>query len=405
VQGSIADGAEELLNPADEDRGIREYLRSQPINPATFNTRISPKDEMFLFTLESTNGNRHVSYLDYFTAGRRNLDWVRQVVEWYFGGFGNVSRYLDFASGYGRGVRYLSQAMPPERIWACDIYAAAMAFQRRWHGVNAGVSVTDPDRFPPEELASGPGFDCITAVSFFTHMPQRTFARWLAKLYGLVAPGGMMAFSVHDMSLVAGIPGYDATADFLFFPRSESKTLDGEEYGGTYISERELMGIIREVLPPQVAVHRIPRGINFHQDIYIIANDPARDPSVLDFQHHPQGWLEGFALQPTDDLLVHGWAADPNPGGRVEEVQVIVDGRIVQRCRTNVHRPDVAAKIGPWAKHSGFGCRLEGGRYDLDDVMLVRAVSSRGLELVLYCDTPATWLARPSQAIAKRSGP
>lgn len=388
------DHAEELLNPADEDRGIREYLRSQPIDPAIFNARISPKDEMFLFTLESTKGNRHISYLDYFTAGRRNLDWVRQVVEWYFGGFGNVSRYLDFASGYGRGVRYLSQVMPPERIWACDIYAAAMAFQQRWHGVNAAVSVSDPDRFPPEELASGPGFDCITAVSFFTHMPQRTFARWLVKLYGLLTPGGMMAFSVHDTSLVAGLPGYDATADFLFFPRSESKTLDGEEYGGTYISERALMGIIREVLPPHVAVHRIPRGISFYQDIYIIANDPARDPSVLDFQHHPQGWFEGFVLQPTDDLLVRGWAADPNPGSRVEEVQVIVDGRVVQRCRANVHRPDVGTVIGPFAEHSGFGCRLEGGRYNLDEVMLVRAVSSRGLELVLYCDTPANWLAR-----------
>lgn len=376
---------ESWFRPADEFTGIRALLRDQTVSLNSFNTVISRRDEMLLYTLDITRGNHHLSYLDYFGAGRRIIDAFRQLVDWYFGGFRNVPLFLDFASGYGRGIRYLIQELPPERIWVCDIYDDAMDFQRKMHGVNAVVSVSDPDAFPPAGLPATPGFDCITAVSFFSHIPRVTFARWLTKLYGLLAPGGMLAFSVHDISMTSPPPGSDK--DFVFFPNSESRSLDGEEYGTTYVSERAVQEIVRQVLPAHVTIHRIPKGISYYQDIYVVADNPDRAAKRLAFYHHPQGWLNTITIGTSGNLELAGWAADPNPGGRIEEICVYVNGQLVQRCMPYATMPDVAAKVGDFARLSGWWCQVGRDQVKPSDVVLVKAVNTAGLDKVMAADT------------------
>ncbi|MGO9954693.1 MAG: hypothetical protein ACLP50_01710 [Solirubrobacteraceae bacterium] len=41
-------------------------------------------------------------------------------------------------------------------------------------------------------------FDLVFVASPFTYLPDRAFGAWLSKLWELVAPGGVLAFSVHD---------------------------------------------------------------------------------------------------------------------------------------------------------------------------------------------------------------
>lgn len=373
------------FRPVDEFAGIRALLQDQAIAPDSFNAVISRHDEMLLYTLDATKGNYHLSYLDYFGAGRRIVDTFRQLVDWYFGGFRKVSLFLDFASGYGRGVRYLVQELPPDRIWVCDIYAEAMEFQRRMHGVNAVVSVSDPNAFPPAALPTHPGFDCITAVSFFSHIPKATFARWMAKLYSVLAPGGMLAFSVHDISMTGPPSGPDK--DFVFFPNSESRSLDGQEYGTTYVSERAVREIIQQVLPAHVTVHRIPKGITYYQDVYVVADDPVRAAKPLAFKHHPQGWANSIAIGASGNLELSGWAADPNPGGRIEDILVSVNGRVVQRCMPYAIMPDVAAKVGEFARLSGWWCQVGREQVKPADIVLVKVINTAGLEKVLVADT------------------
>ncbi len=385
MQGSASSWNGALFRPADDSEGIRAFLRDQTVSPESFNTVISTHDEMLLYTLQVTKDNYHISYLDYFGAGRRIIDTIRQVVDWYFGGFGKVTRFLDFASGYGRAIRYLVQELPPERVWVCDIYEEAMAFQRQWHGVNGVVSVSDPNAFPPAGLPSEPGFDCITAVSFFSHIPKETFARWMTKLYGLVAPGGMMVFSVHDISMT--VQGGGLKQDFVFYPNSESRSLDGQEYGTTYVSEHAVREIIRAVLPPHVTVHRIPKGISYYQDVYVVADDPVRASAPLDFKHHPQGWSNSCTIGASGNLELAGWAADPNPGGGIKEIQVSVGDRVVQRCMPYAVMPDVAAKVGEFARLSGWWCQVGQEQVKPSDVVLVKAINASGLEKVLVADT------------------
>jgi SAM-dependent methyltransferase len=376
---------DQCFQPADEFPGIRAFLRDQTVAPESFNSLIGRHDEMFLYTLEATKGDRHLSSLDYFAAGRRMVDMIRQLVDWYFGGFGEVSRFLDFASGYGRGIRYLIQELAAERVWASDIYEHAIEFQRQRHGVHGVVSVSDPDAFPPPGLASAPGFECITAVSFFSHVPRATFARWMTKLYGLLAPGGMLAFSVHDITMTAARKGPDA--DFVFFSNSESGSLDGHEYGTTYVSERAVRAIIAATLPSHVVVRRIPKGVSHYQDLYVVADDPARGSRPLEYRHHPQGDMHPCTIGPSGNLELSGWAADPNQGGRIEDIQVLVNGQLVQRCMPYAVRPDVAAKIGAFARLSGWWCQVGSEQITPVDTVLVKAVNTGRLETVLAADT------------------
>jgi hypothetical protein len=234
-------------------------------------------------------------------------------------------------------------------------------------------------------LPASPGFDCITAVSFFSHVPKATFARWMAKLYGMLAPGGMLVFSVHDISMTGSPSGPDK--DFVFFPNSESRSLDAQEYGTTYVSERAVRDIIRHVLPAHVTVHRIPKGISYYQDVYVVADDPGRAAKRLAFYHHPQGWVNTIALGASGNLELAGWAADPNPGGRIEEIRVMVNGQIVQRCMPYATMPDVAAKVGEFAKLSGWWCQVGREQVKAGDVVLVKAINTAGLEKVLVADT------------------
>ena len=66
---------------------------------------------------------------------------------------------------------------------------------------------------------------------------EKTFSHWLQNLYNLLTPNGILIFSVHDECLRA--PGAEMPAKgILFSPNSEIQSLDKEEYGTTYVTER-----------------------------------------------------------------------------------------------------------------------------------------------------------------------
>ena len=376
------------------DPAFRVLLGDLARDATTFNARVSLDDEMFLDSLELTGGDRRQALLDYFANGRRIFDAVGSIVYWYFGGFHAIGRYLEFAAGYGRSIRYLVQHLPPERVWVCDIYGDAMRFQRRWHGVHAVESVPGPDRFPPPGMPGEGSFDFLFACSFFSHMPESAFAPWLERLYRLISPRGAMAFSVLDISLTSIDP--DRSSDLKFYARSESRSLDKKQYGVTYVSRDFVERACRAVLPPHVALHRIPRGLNNHQSIYIIANDPTRDPAGLAIGHHPIGSADACERRGPDGLLLRGWAADPNPGGRIEGVHVAVNGRTIRQCRPHRDRADVAAIHGDFAQESGWECPLAMSEARPRDVVMVKAVNEMGLGRVLFCDHLEAFLREPS---------
>ncbi|MEG4421593.1 methyltransferase [Microcoleus sp. LAD1_D5] len=378
-----------------ENPVIKAFIQDQAKFPENFKLNICEDDEMYLFSLNNVKDDRDRALVRYYSIGRRILDTVKQVVEWHFGSFEKVPSFLDFACGYGRFTRFLIQEIPPERIWVSDIYANAVKFQTEYLGVNGIVSTGKPENYLIDRK-----FDCILANSFFSHMPERTFTSWLQNLYDLLTPNGILMFSVHDECLRLANIEMPANG-ILFSPQSESQSLDKEEYGTTYVTEKFVRECVEKISGGKAFVHRIKKGICRFQDLYVVTNELVRDFSELKFHHHPEGYIDVAAFTNKENLYLEGWVADVNLDGRIEELQVLVNGEVVQRCEPFYDRPDVAGYFETdGALQSGWSCYLPKNTVALQDVLIVKAINNYGLEWILEtCTVKSLVNQRQSQSL------
>ncbi|MFB2981563.1 class I SAM-dependent methyltransferase [Microseira sp. BLCC-F43] len=351
---------------------IQNFIQDRVKFPHKFPTAIHPDDEMYLFSLKNLNGDKQAACIRYYSLGQRIFDAVKQIVEWQFQNFdNNVSSFLDFACGYGRFSRYLLQELSPQQIWVSDISANAVKFQTEQFNVNGIVSTNYPKDYPGEGK-----FDCILAASFFSHVPKNTFADWVEKLYSLLSPQGILIFSVHDLTLLPADVAQKSEG-FYFVPESENTTLDRQLYGTTYVSEAFVSQVLAEKLGAAVTYYRIEKGLCRHQDIYIAVKHPVQEFSSLNFSHHPEGGLETCQITTDGKIYLAGWALDFNRDSKVEQIQIIVNGKLVQSCIPDCDRNKTTDL------RSGWTCYSETDTIRPDDVLIVKAINSRELERVL----------------------
>jgi SAM-dependent methyltransferase len=354
------------------------------------NTNIHSNDQMSSF-IAATRGNGAVAYSDYFTSGLQLLKILEQLVRWKFGSFESVDSLLDFASGYGRLTRFLVQRMEPGRIWVSDIQADAVRYQQDQFGVNGFVSTTDPADLPCDRT-----FDCIFVASLFSHLPGKTFTAWLKKLHTLLRPGGLLAFSVHDEH---NLPtGQVMPVEGIWFGfGSEVASLDTQEYGTTFVTE----AYVREAILAATgssAYRRIPNGMLYHQDLYVVVNEPAPDFSGLNFLAYPHGSVDYALTTAQGELRLRGWAVDFASEHTGLTVQVVVDGRLLQECVPNLPRLDVREQYkDDRFLRAGWECSLPFADYDSDQPLVVKAVSDTGTESLLYVGSSAA--LRPRGAV------
>ena len=219
-------------------------------------------------------------------------------------------------------------------------------------------------------------------------------------MYDLLTPNGILMFSVHDQCLLQ--PHIEMPANgMLFSPESESQSLDKEEYGTTYVTEKFVRKLVEEVSGGKAFVHRLRKGICRFQDLYVVTNQLVRDFSELKFNHQPGGYIDVAALTSKGNLYLEGWAADVNLGGRIDEVQVVVNGEIVQRCEPFYDRPDVAAHFQKDAiLQSGWNCYLPKNAVTPQDVLIVKVINNYGGEWILETCTVKSLLSqRQSQSL------
>ena len=103
------------------------------------------------------------------------------------------------------------------------------------------------------------------------------FKKWLRKLYGLLAPGGILVFSVHDQAVLPSGVAMPVTG-FFFQPHSESGSLDKNQYGSTWVTEDFVRKVIVEITGRAVYA-RGRRALYKHQDVYLVANGEHVIPS------------------------------------------------------------------------------------------------------------------------------
>jgi SAM-dependent methyltransferase len=368
---------------AQNNSSAQAFIERCARGPANFNANIYKEDEVYLHGLNHLK-NKDLALVLYLKYGAQIMDEVRQIVTWKFNGFNNLASFLDFACGYGRVTRFLIQELPPERLWVSDIYAKAVQFQQAQFGVNGFVSETSP-----KDLVCAQKFDFIFVASLFSHLPQHRFGEWLKKLHSLLTPGGLLAFSVHDEYILR-----DQTmpnAGYRFLPDSESKYLASAEYGSMFVTERFMRDMFQQAIGPNWSYLRLRRGLCGFQDIYLVGSDPHEDFSTFDYRLGPEGHLDKCTLLPVGDIQLAGWAGEPKEGRAIDEVRVLVNGQLVQRCKPALPRPDVVVVLcQPKYANAGWECsfRIDQSIAQLRDAVLeVQAVSDDGARAILHVST------------------
>jgi SAM-dependent methyltransferase len=313
---------------------VRWVLARQPSWSGAVDLTIHPDDEMLEFLSAILGGHPVRGYVGYFTSALGILDVYDQLVRWRFGTWENVGSALDFASGFGRATRFTVQRLPPERLTIAEILPAAVAFQARQFGVHGLESATRAEDFEP-----GRRFDAIFVVSLFTHLPEPTFRAWLARLVALLEPGGMLAFTTHDVTL---LPAEGRPADELVFrSTSESHALDPNDYGSTWVRPA-FVARVAEELAPGCLFASFSRGLMNYQDLHVLVPNPPAGLARPPFVGLIEGCPDVLALRPDGTLHARGWAYDRGWGDPLAVARLLVDGEVVGEGRSFHPRADLA---------------------------------------------------------------
>ncbi len=396
---------------------IDTFIQDQTREPEKIKVKIHPQDEMYLYALKNTEGRINEALLRYFSNGKRILDAVKQIVEWHFDSWENVSSFLDFASGYGRFSRFLVQEIPANKVLVSDIYSQAVEFQQQEFGFKGIISTNNPEDYQINQK-----FDCIFACSFFSHTPQKTFAGWLEKLYSCLTEKGILIFSTHDLSLMTIETDVEAE-EIYFTPESESLFLKTEDYGVTYVGEKWVDKVIHKVTQGKAKLHRIKRGLCGYHDLYIVFKKEDRSwkkeevdrqienrekgrskngeleaqrENLLNVYCHPDGGCQRIKMTSTGEIYLEGWAADINPEEKVEKIAVLINGKEVESC---LPKHENQTKKYQWS------CTINSEYISADDIILVKIINNFHLERVVNI-SPVSNIALlpPSHLLLRISG-
>ncbi len=357
---------------------VRDLLVRSGFDPDAFHLGLGPGDEMFFKgILPGYPGRAGAAFFRYVESALRSFAVYRQIVD-HLGGFPGLDRVLDFGSGWGRLTRALRHHLPRERIWACDIYPDAIAWQAETFGVNGLVSTSDPDRF-----ALPLSYSVVFAGSVFSHLPDSLFQRWLKRLYEITGPRGLLAFSVHD---AAYAPQDQAIGPqgIGFAEWSESGSLDPRVYGMSYVQRGYVERAIREAAGSKAQFAVFPRAIFENQDLYVVAG-PEADVSGLRITALP---LAGFAAAGASEEGWSGWGVDPNPGGQIVRAELFVDGAHAGAMSPTADNTDVA-RFFPGALNTPVRWRFEPTVRGREASLRVELTSSAGVTASCYARTPA----------------
>ncbi len=195
--------------------------------------RIHEKDYIFRFVLSHPCFETKSDAIQYyFRDGKNSARTFRNLVDRWFAYEAKPLDILEFASGYGAVSRHLKYLLHPHLLHCCDIHPQANRF------VSSELNLpTIQSTDLPGELQLPRSFDVIFALSFFSHMPELTWACWLKRLYDGLKVGGVLIFTTHGNKSLTHFPHAELNlSGFWYESSSEQEDLKTVLYGQTITS-------------------------------------------------------------------------------------------------------------------------------------------------------------------------
>lgn len=228
------------------------------------NCEIAPADDIFRFFAGHPTSSNPLR--DYLADGWRTLSELMLLLEAVDRPLLKTRSFLEFASGHGRFTRHLVKALGSDRVTVSDVVPDAVSFAQATFGAKGFLSSTTP-----EEVVWPQTYDVVFVLSLFSHLPRRTWTRWLNRLYAAVAPGGVLVFSTHGLKAARHDNVLLDAEGFNFAASSESQAIDTAEYGTTFTSEEFVLARIAENMGADKLIHKNPVHFWNHQDAYVLA--------------------------------------------------------------------------------------------------------------------------------------
>ncbi len=223
---------------------------------------------------------------------------------------------LDFGCGYGRLMRFLVQRWDPQDVWASDVLKPAVDFVRSSFGVPGFYSTNDPDTLDLERK-----YSLIWVGSLFTHLPGYRFRGFLPKLFSALEPDGLLVFSTHTQEVLGDVDRHPT--GFTYQRHSESRLLDLDEYGATFVTPRSVRSMCKTMGIENVWI--LERELWRIQDLYVMSPGPV--PGLASWSNAPI--LRGSISKSTvedDHAWVGGWVRSPIHMSPIADVRVCIDG-------------------------------------------------------------------------------
>ena len=349
---------------------VDALLRARVPRWEALDRAIDERDDMLDFAIQLFDHDRDRALTSYFQNALEQFQLVKHIAGWR----GHPRKMLDFASGYGRLTRLLVHEQLADEVTVSDILEGGMEFQAAQFGVRTILSTTDPVQF-----AAPDRYDLIFVASLFTHLPEATFLAWLRRLAELLTPDGLLVFSVHD----EGLAPEPFEGGIKFESRSESRVLDVNDYGSTWVTEDYVRAQVAAI-DPGFACVRMRRALAEWQDVYVISPSPLEHAQP---RRVPKGFVDRLDSFP-DGVRLQGWATGVTE--RADRVEGRLGDQIVATTRDFAPRPDVAAWVGvETALDSGWELTIPHStirsfRYE---VVTVSAFTRENEERILFLGT------------------
>jgi len=222
--------------------------------------KIHPQDFLFIHHVRTMGIDDAMN--EYINDGYDSAIKLKTICEEIFTNCSRLS-LLEFACGYGRVTRHIDKNY--FEITSSDIHNDALLFIKDNFNVKTIISTIDPDDFRVDNC-----FDVVFALSFFSHVPDKTFGKWIQALYRCLNPGGVLIFTTHgniSNENYIHIPVSDN--GYAFINTSEQFDLCIDDYG-TAISEYSYVSKICEEYISTLPNKWIEGYWWSHQDLYVI---------------------------------------------------------------------------------------------------------------------------------------